>query len=338
MKQHSETGKKLSDLQVDEGLSNKGADEQSTVVQANQEASNTSADEQSATERVTHVSSSTGTGKQPSAMQDKNLSNAGIGKQASASQVADGLSNADTHKKASPADKALLKKKRIIAIVSVVIVILLMGFVGYFVGKPLVQMAKEPQQFRAYVDSKGVWGQLIMIGIIALQIVVALIPGEPFEVGAGYAFGILQGTVLCLIGSALATAGIFALVKKYGRRFVELFVDTEKIDKWSFMQDESKLDGLLFILFLIPGTPKDILVYLAGLTPVTLPKFLLITTIARIPSVISSAIFGHYVNAQRYTVAIIVYGATAVLSLVGVLFYRKWSKTHVHKHRAAPHK
>ena len=279
MKQHSETGKKLSDLQADKGLSNTDT-----------------------------------------------------GKESSAAQADQNLSNADAGKKASPADKALLKKKRIIAIVSVVIVILLMGFVGYFVGKPLVQMAKEPQQFRAYVDSKGVWGQLIMIGIIALQIVVALIPGEPFEVGAGYAFGILQGTVLCLIGSALATAGIFALVKKYGRRFVELFVDTEKIDKWSFMQDESKLDGLLFILFLIPGTPKDILVYLAGLTPVTLPKFLLITTIARIPSVISSAIFGHYVNAQRYTVAIIVYGATAVLSLVGVLFYRKWSKTHVHKH------
>ena len=279
MKQHSETGKKLSDLQVDEGLSNKDTDEQSTVIQV-----------------------------------DKNLS------------------NADTDKKASPADKALLKKKRIIAIASVVIVLVFMSLVGYFVGKPLVQMAKEPQQFREYVDSKGVWGQLIMIGIIALQIVVALIPGEPFEVGAGYAFGILQGTVLCLIGSALATAGIFALVKKYGRRFVELFVDTEKIDKWSFMQDESKLDGLLFILFLIPGTPKDILVYLAGLTPATLPKFLLITTIARIPSVISSAIFGHYVNAQRYTVAIIVYGVTAVLSLIGVLFYRKWSKTHVHKH------
>ncbi len=301
MKQHSETGKKLSDSQVNEGLLNKDADEQSPIIQANQDSSNTSAD------------------KQSSSQADKNLSH---------------TNTANT----SPADKTLLKKKRIIAIASVVIVLLLMGFVGYFVGKPLVQMAKEPLQFRDFVDSKGVWGQLIMIGIIALQIVVALIPGEPFEVGAGYAFGIFEGTVLCLIGAALATAGIFALVKKYGRHFVELFVDTEKIDKWSFMRDESKLDELLFILFLIPGTPKDILVYLAGLTPVTLPKFLLITTIARIPSVISSTIFGHYVNAQRYTVAIIVYGVTAVLSLIGVIAYRKWSKTHVHKHHKHEHK
>lgn len=233
----------------------------------------------------------------------------------------------------SDAEKSLLKKKRIIAIASVVILLVLMGLVGYFVGKPLVKMAKEPAQFREYVQSRGMWGQLIMIGIMALQIVVALIPGEPFEVGAGYAFGVWEGTALCLIGAALATAGIFALVKKYGRRFVELFVDTEKIDKWSFMQDEQKLDGLLFLLFLIPGTPKDILVYLAGLTPVTLPKFLLITTVARIPSVISSAIFGHYVNAQRYTVAVIVYGVTAAVSLIGVLLYRKWSKTHEHQHK-----
>lgn len=234
--------------------------------------------------------------------------------------------------KMSQVDAKTLKRKRIIAIASVVVLIALFAVIGYFVGWPLVKMARDPGAFRDWVDSKSFWGRLIMIGIMALQVVVAIIPGEPFELGAGYAFGAFEGTILCLVGASLASALIFALVKKFGRRFVELFVDPEKIESWSFLKDEQKLDMLVLLLFLIPGTPKDILVYLTGLTKMPLPRFLLLSTIARIPSVLSSTISGSLVNLGKYSVAGIVYGITLVISLICVYFYRK------HERKAAARK
>lgn len=225
----------------------------------------------------------------------------------------------------------LLRRKRIIAIASIAVLLGLFAVVGYFVGRPLVKMAENPGAFRDWVDSKNMWGRLLMMGIMALQVIVALIPGEPFELGAGYAFGAFEGTILCLVGAAAASALIFSLVKRYGRRFVELFVDTGKIDSWAFMKNEQNLDILVLILFLIPGTPKDILVYLTGLTKMSLGRFLIITTLARIPSVLSSTIAGSLVNSQKYSVAGIVYGVTLLVSLICVFFYRR----HVKKREAA---
>ena len=217
----------------------------------------------------------------------------------------------------------LLKKKRVIGLASVGILILFFVLVWIFIGKPLVNTLSEPEEFRQMVQDKGIWGKLIMIGITALQVVVAIIPGEPFEIGAGYAFGIIEGTILCLIGSALSAALIFLLVKKLGRRFVELFVSKEEIESWKWMKNKGRLKWTVFLLYLIPGTPKDVLVYLCGLTPISTWDFVWLTTVARIPSVISSAIFGAKLSEQQYVVAGIVYGITGVLTLAGLLIYKK---------------
>ena len=128
--------------------------------------------------------------------------------------------------------------------------------------------------------------------MMALQVLVALLPGEIIETGAGVAYGPIEGLILCLIGAAIGTALIFWLVRRYGSSLVECLVSKEKLDKLSFMKDEQKLDNLIFLIFLIPGTPKDIITYFAGLTPVKFSHFLLITTVARIPSVITSTLAG----------------------------------------------
>ena len=83
---------------------------------------------------------------------------------------------------------------------------------------------------------------------------------------------------------------------------------------------------LVFILFLFPGTPKDLLTYVVGLTPMKLISFLLITTLARIPSVVSSTVTGSLTQKGNYTAAIITYGVTLVLTVICVLWYRRISK------------
>lgn len=222
--------------------------------------------------------------------------------------------------------RAYIKKRRIVSIVSLIVFIGLFAWLTFAVGKPLVEMASDPEKFREMINAQGFWGRLTFIGIQFLQVVIAMIPGEVIEVGAGYAFGAVEGLLLCLVGVAIGSALIFLLTKRFGLKMVEAFISREKISELKFINNEKRLDFLIFILFFIPGTPKDVLTYFVGLTPMKLGTFLWISLLARIPSVVSSTIGGSALGAQNYTAAIIVFAVTAALSGAGLLVYNRIMK------------
>ena len=220
-----------------------------------------------------------------------------------------------------------VKLRKTLSILLLAVIVIVFSLIAYFVGRPLVREFREsPETFRDYVKSNGALGPLVMIGIMVMQVVVAFIPGEPFELGAGFVFGWFSGSLLCLAGAALASALVFLAVRTWGVKIAELFFSRDKIKSYSFLQNEKKLDLLVFILFLIPGTPKDLLTYVVGLTPMKLTTFLLLTTLARIPSVVSSTVTGTLTHNGNYTAAIVTYGVTLVITVICVLWYRRISK------------
>lgn len=229
------------------------------------------------------------------------------------------------HAPRTPEEKQLLQR-RIIGIVSVIVMIGLFVLIMLTVGRRLVETFSKKDEFRAWVNGSGILGPLAMIGVSCLQVVVAIIPGEPFELAAGYAFGWVWGSVWCMIGFAVASSIIFLLVKRFGMKFILLFFSQEKIDSISFLKDSKRLNLLTFVLFLIPGSPKDVLTYFIGVTPMKLRTFLLITLVARIPSIISSTITGHLTASENYTAAIITYAITGVITVLCILWYRQISK------------
>jgi len=219
-----------------------------------------------------------------------------------------------------------IRRRRIVSAVSIIIFAVFILAVAWYVGRPLVSMLESPEDFRMWVNSHRYWGRLAMIGMVVLQVIVAIIPGEVMEIGAGYAFGAIEGAVLCLVGTAIGSTVVFLLTKKVGIRLVEAFITREKIDSLRFIKNSRNLNLLVFLLFLIPGTPKDVLTYFVGLTRMSLSTFLTITMIARIPSIISSTIAGGAMGDERYTTAVWVIGATMAASVIGVFIYNKISK------------
>ena len=226
-------------------------------------------------------------------------------------------------------ERKYLIRRRVVSIVSFLILIGFFAVVAVYVGKPMINLAKDPETFRLWVDSHGFGGKLAMVGMMVLQVVVAVIPGEALEIGAGYAFGAWEGLLLCLIGSAI----IFFFVKLLGVKMVEAFISREKINSLKFIKSSRRLNLLMFILFFIPGTPKDLFTYFAGLTPMKLHTFLMISTIARIPSVITSTIGGHALGTQQYVFAAVVFAITIIVSLIGILVYRRISKQEKEKEK-----
>ncbi|NCB33313.1 MAG: TVP38/TMEM64 family protein [Erysipelotrichia bacterium] len=219
------------------------------------------------------------------------------------------------------------KKKKVV--IGFSLIALAVGFtvlIILYIGIPMVKMAQEPAQFKAYIAGLGPYGWLIFMGMIILQVIVAVIPGGPFQIASGYVYGAIWGTVLCDIATTLGSLFVFLLVRKFGLSFIELFFAKEKIESVKILKSTEKQNFLIFLLFLIPGTPKDLLSYLVGLTDMKISTWLLITSAGRLPAILLSTLSGSALSSKRYEIFAIVMAVILVFSIAGMVFYSGHNK------------
>lgn len=215
------------------------------------------------------------------------------------------------------------RQKRIIGLIIIFLILAFSAAIAWFIGRPMIKLVSARGDFRAWVETHGLWGRLVFIGMVIFQVIIAAVPGEPLEIAAGYAFGALEGTLLCMAGITVGSAVVFLLVRKFGVRLVELFFDINKIKQLKFMQNERRLTLITTIVFLLPGTPKDLLTYAVGLTDMRFSAFLLIASFARLPSIVTSTLGGSALELKNYGLAIAVFVGTAVLSITGLCIYKR---------------
>lgn len=218
--------------------------------------------------------------------------------------------------------------RRLISALALALFLLLSAAVFYFIGLPMLRFASDPEKFRALVDAHGIGGRLIYIGMVVLQITVALIPGEPLEIAAGYAFGTLEGTILCLVAAGLGSSLVILLVRRFGTRLCEVFFTREKLSKLRFLQASPKRTAIFALIFMLPGTPKDLLCYYAGLTDIKLSTLLIICSVGRIPSVLTSTLGGDALGTKSYIFAAVVFGLTLLISAGGFWIYSRICSKH----------
>ena len=223
------------------------------------------------------------------------------------------------------------KNKKLIAGILMAVAVIIIALVCIFIGIPLIKLAGRPQEFRDWVDSKGIWGPVIYVALVIFQILIAFIPGEPLEIVAGYVFGTFKGTLLCILAASLGSIIVLLLVRKFGKALLEIYFDKEKIENLKFLQSSQKKIVIFLILFIVPGTPKDLLCYYGGLTDIPMPLLIFICTVCRFPSIITSTIGGNALGTGEYGFAVIVFAVTAVISAVGIFIYNRLSKKEENK-------
>ena len=221
------------------------------------------------------------------------------------------------------AAKCSLNKQQKVSLACAAVSVILFALMFVFFGSRMLEMLREPELLTEYIDGFGAYSQLVFIAVRTLQTVVKVIPGEPVEIAAGLAFGTFGGLALCLVGTAVGSAIIVLLTRTLGMKFVTLFVSEEKLRSCAMLKSSDRLYLMLFFFYLIPGTPKDIFTYAAALTDIKLWKFFVITGIARIPSIITSTMCGASLCQKNYLAAAVIYGVTLMLSVAGMLVYRK---------------
>ena len=228
-------------------------------------------------------------------------------------------------------DEVYLRKRKVYSILSLVVLFAIFTAATALLWKPFAATFRDPAYFREWVNGKGLGGRFIFVGAVVLQMIFAIIPGEPLEIGGGYAFGAFWGTVLCMLGAVLGSVAVFFLVRRLGRPLVELFFPPDKLKKLRFLQTSPRRNALFALIFTVPGTPKDLLCYFAGLTDMKFSTWLLLCSVGRIPSILTSTLGGNALGLQNYTFAVIVFLATLAVSGAGLLVYRAVCRRHAEK-------
>ncbi len=187
-------------------------------------------------------------------------------------------------------------------------------------------------QFKEKITNSGITGMLILFGLELAQVVLAILPGEPVELLAGICFGPIWGTIFLMVSVFIVTAMIYFFVKKYGRDFIYEFFPKEKVNKVEnskLFKDPQKVETVMALLFLIPGTPKDLLVYIGGLLPIKTSRFLALSTLLRFPSIISSTIAGDKLLEGQWKVSILAYVITFAITAIVIFVVNKFDKNKV---------
>ena len=179
------------------------------------------------------------------------------------------------------------------------------------------------EAFSAWVKELGVKGVAITFGLMVFQIVVAIIPGGPMELIAGAAYGVWGGLAICLAGAVFASAVIFITVKKIGTPLVHRFFGKDTVNSWKFLENSERNEKIVFILFLIPGTPKDLLTWLAPISRLPLRRFVILSNLGRIPAILSTTIMGNSVIKGNWVLFVLIFLLTAAAGLAGLHFKDK---------------
>ena len=187
----------------------------------------------------------------------------------------------------------------------------------------LLAWLADARAVRAFVSDRAFASRLTMLGINIVQVLLAFLPGEPVELASGYAFGFWEGTALCLAASGLATSAIYWATRRWGWKLVGLFFDRSLFDRFSWLKSAKRLELIMLVVFLIPGTPKDFLTYFAGLTNMRFMPVVLIATFGRIPSIVTSTITASAVGSGNWPLVVCTLVASALLLAVGGLMYRR---------------
>jgi uncharacterized membrane protein YdjX (TVP38/TMEM64 family) len=191
--------------------------------------------------------------------------------------------------------------------------LLLNGWLVFDRYRELFEFYANKKAIGQYVKDAGAYGPIVFILLQALQVVLAPIPGEATGILGGYLFGTLPGLIYSTIGLTLGSCLGFGLGRWLGLPFVRRLVTQETYHKFDFLT-QAKGELVVFLLFLIPGFPKDTLCYILGVSPLPFGTFLLVSTVGRIPGTWLLSVQGTQVRGNQY------FSLFALLALLGVAF------------------
>ncbi|MEG1314176.1 MAG: VTT domain-containing protein [Anaerovoracaceae bacterium] len=221
--------------------------------------------------------------------------------------------------------KAESRKKVVISMLKLsllLIIVIGIPLYIYFFQRDLIMQFKSFDDILAFLNKYKTESILVYIGLQILQIIISIIPGQAFQFAAGYLYGFLPGILFSIIGALLGTTMSFYLAKFLGKDAMHLMFGEEKMTYFINRLNSKKSYVIVFLIYLIPGLPKDLVSYAAGVSEIKIKPFLFLSLIGRIPGMSGSLLIGHFYNTGTYG-GILIVGTITFLSILLCIFFKK---------------
>ena len=212
------------------------------------------------------------------------------------------------------------KKFKTAKILVTIVVIVILGIFLWQIAPLMVKLSTTEGQiaFKNKISSMGFSGIMLLFGLQVVQILLVVLPGEPFEVLAGMCYGTWGGYLFITVSVLITNIIIFFTVRKLGKKYLYNFFKEEKVEKVmnsKLFKNPRNIEMVLFILFFLPASPKDLFVYIGGLLPVKPVRFIAIATLARFPSVITSTMVGANISNGNWKTSLLIYAISFIVAI-----------------------
>lgn len=199
------------------------------------------------------------------------------------------------------------------------ILLIFFVFIGYEYFYEYRYLIKNPSKLKEIIMSYGEYGVLVFFFMQFFQVIVFFIPGEVVQIAGGYIYGTVYGSIISLLGICAGGMASYFISRKYGKPFVYKIISKKQVKHFHKILKLGSVNYIVFLLYLIPGIPKDALAYICGISNINFKNFALYSTLGRIPGIVISAYFGSRIYTKNTTMLIIIGVTMTVLFLLGVL-------------------
>lgn len=193
----------------------------------------------------------------------------------------------------------------------------------YLYQPELIDNMSSLENVNAFFRQYRAQSIFVYIGAQIMQIVICVIPGQWLQLAAGYMYGFWLGFLFSLIGAAIGSVVTYYLAKLLGHDAMHLIFGEEKINAFIRKLNSKKAIIVVFLIFLIPGVPKDLCNYAAGLSEMKLKPFLVVSLVGRSPGMMGSLLIGRQIEAGQYTGAVVIAVIAVVLCIVGIIMRKR---------------
>lgn len=178
---------------------------------------------------------------------------------------------------------------------------------------------KDPYKLKKIIMSYGKYSMLAFFILQILQVVAFFIPGEIVQIVGGYIYGTFFGGVLSLLGITTGSIIVYMISSFYGKPLVNKIISKKDLRFFQRILNIGSINFIIFLLYLIPGIPKDALAYICGISSISFRNFVLYSTLGRLPCIFLSAYFGAKIGTGNRGILITICVLSIVLFIIGVL-------------------
>ncbi|MFL0194095.1 TVP38/TMEM64 family protein [Clostridium sp. WILCCON 0269] len=212
--------------------------------------------------------------------------------------------------------KKNLKEYKFYGLLLIVFTVFIISAYEYY--SKYICLFTEPHKIKNIVMSYGKYGVIVFVFIQVLQVVAFFIPGEIVQIAGGYIYGVFGGSVVSILGITLGNLIAYGVSRIYGRPLVNKIISYKNLKFFQTILDLGSVNFIVFILYLIPGIPKDILAYICGISRIKFKNFVFYSTLGRLPGIIISVYFGSKIYSGDKIIIISIALVSIFLFIVGI--------------------